>query len=98
MFEETVKRLAESTNKKYGGRLKNWSIHSVYDNVEFVMGEMVGTDPTGRFQAGYIVKTSSIVWLESDFDYVETSTTFYILEGQPNPNPLPDGLASRIFF
>jgi len=96
--EERIKQLAENSGKKYGGKLKNWSIHEIYDGVKFAMGVMSGQDPTNRWNEGDTVKTSSIEWIESDHDYVETHNTFYILEGERNPSPLPTGVASKVFF
>jgi len=95
--KETVMRLAEASGKKFGGCLDNWSVHKVYKEVEFVMGILDGEDPTHRFNKGDTVRTSAIKWLDTDFDYVETANTFYML-GKANPNPLPDGLAANIYF
>jgi hypothetical protein len=98
MLEDTVKRLAKAEGKKYGGKLKHWSIHKAYGDITFVMGIMTGGDPSHRFEDGWTVRTSSVVWLEADFDYVETTNTFYILEGEKEEHPLPDAIAARVFF
>ena len=85
-FEESVKQHAKIANKKYGGKLKNWSLHNIYDDVYYIMGVVSGQDPTHRFNEG------------DTGNYAVTANTVYLLEGPRNPNPIPDGLAKLVFF
>lgn len=75
-----AQEVSEKVQKKYGGVLGQWGIHSVYNNISFVLGVLVSEDPTHRWDKGYWVRTSSVVHLGRD--YVETSNTVYALEGE----------------
>ena len=75
----TAQQVSEKVQKKYGGVLSTWSVHDVYDNIQFVLGIMYDSDPTGRFPKHYPIRTSNIVHLGED--YVETANTVYALKG-----------------
>ena len=91
-----IKKIAEDRGKKYGGKLTDWSFHSVYKDVEFLIGTIDGQDPTGRFLTGSTIKTANIIYTDPNLNWIETDNTFYILKGRPNPDPLPDGWARRL--
>ena len=90
-------KIATERGKKYGGILTNYSVHSTYGGHQFVFGIMTGCDPTGRFQDGFTVRTSSIIEINVDRGYVETANTVYTLH-QANVNPLPDNIARGVYF
>ena len=97
--EETLKELAKNSGKKYGGKLKDWSVHKTYRDIKFVQGRMDGVDPTHRFRNNDIIRTSDIVWLEADHDYVETANTIYKLVGEESDDPvIPDYLIHHVYF
>ncbi len=90
-------QLSKNLNKKFGGSLSNWSIHEVYKGVVFLMGNVHGVDPTGRWATGYTVRTSNIISIQKE-KYVETANTVYLLYGKENLHPISDELASKVFF
>ena len=76
---ETVKRLAAQAGKEFKGCIKNWSIHE--NGEKCVLGELIERD-------NQLILTSNVVWIEADYDYVETQNSFYRLVGARSPSPL----------
>ena len=96
-----VYEIVNHTGKKYGGVLTNWSFHSISSNIEYVLGTVVGQDPTGRFDIGTTVRTSNVVFrtIYGISGYIiETANTVYILDNHPNIKPLSDDLAAFFYL
>lgn len=70
-----------SCNKKDGGIIKDWSLHTLSTGQQLMTGIVV-KDPTGRFEEGWTMRSSLVVNVDREKGIVETENTFYSVENE----------------
>ena len=102
--------MSNQPSKKDGGIISHWQLHTLSATVEqaremgndvqtdkcYVLTGTVVEDPTGRWQAGFHMRSSLICAMDIEQGYVETQNTFYKLQGESGDvfPDLGDGVGS----
>ena len=95
--------------KRIGGTLTNWQVHTLNftpeemekaypgaDALPMMITAIVKDDPTGRWTPGYHMRTSCVVKLYLQTGLLETVNTIYRLEGEPGDPFFPDDLGNGV--
>ena len=75
--------------KKFGGKIKDWTINNLSSGGRILTG-YVASDPLGRWEIGWHMRSSLIVTYDEDTGIVETENTIYHLEGEGTGGDMGD--------